>query len=72
MDLHSEDDLLQRSKLKILVVPISPISKKDFTKYLQLLKPFSAVSLAELTPPDSKTGCNFGIYYSQIFAGTLS
>ncbi|KAJ3364329.1 hypothetical protein HDU91_002647 [Kappamyces sp. JEL0680] len=49
------NDLLEKTQLKIIVVPISPLTKADFLVYLGLLKQFSTVSLAELTPPDSKT-----------------
>ena len=54
--MQDTDDLLTRAKLKIIVVPISPISKIDFDNYLSLFQPFSTVVLGELSSLDSKTG----------------
>jgi hypothetical protein len=56
--MQDTDDLLTRAKLKIIVVPISPISKIDFANYLSLFQPFSTVVLGELSSLDSKTGNN--------------
>lgn len=49
-------DLTGFATVKILVVPVSPQKKESFSNYFNILNKFSDISLAELTPPDSKTG----------------
>jgi hypothetical protein len=47
--------MLSHHRVKILVVPLN-IDKDKFKKYHALLQELSAVSLADLTPPDPKVG----------------
>jgi Transport protein Trs120 or TRAPPC9, TRAPP II complex subunit len=47
--------LLSPTKIKVLLVPINPISQSTFVKYLSILRSFKSIHVGELTPPDSKT-----------------
>ena len=49
-------NLTDFARIKILVLPISPQKQSNFDNYFSVLSKFSSISLAELTPPDSKTG----------------
>lgn len=48
--------LLENLKIKTLVVPVHPIKKETFDHYVELLRKFSVVSMADLTPPDPARG----------------
>ncbi|TPX66055.1 hypothetical protein SpCBS45565_g04757 [Spizellomyces sp. 'palustris'] len=46
-------DLLKFARMRILLVPVHPIRRDTFRKYVDSLSQFDVVSLMDLTPPDS-------------------
>lgn len=50
-------DVLSNCKVRVLLVPVPPIKKTTFYKYVELVKTFNVVRLGDVTP-DLKKGAN--------------
>ncbi|KAI8803231.1 transport protein Trs120 or TRAPPC9 TRAPP II complex subunit-domain-containing protein [Cladochytrium replicatum] len=55
----SSFDFINNAKIRILLVPIAPIKKDTFRRYVDVLSRFNVVSLADLTPADPNKGGKF-------------
>ena len=57
--LHADTfDLSEMATIKVIVVPVGHQKKDSFQSHFSHFQKYSTLSLAELTPPDSKTGTN--------------
>lgn len=50
-------DVTSSCRVRVLLVPVSPIKKSTFYKYIELVKTFHLVRLGDVTP-DLKKGAN--------------
>lgn len=50
-------NLTTNCRVRVLLVPVSPIKKSTFYKYVELVKTFNMVRLGDVTP-DLKKGSN--------------
>lgn len=50
-------DVTSSCRVRVLLVPVSPIKKATFYKYIELVKTFNLVRLGDVTP-DLKKGAN--------------
>lgn len=50
-------DVAVNCRVRVLLVPVSPIKKSTFHKYAELVKKFNMVRLGDVTP-DLKKGAN--------------
>ncbi|KAJ3311956.1 hypothetical protein HDU76_002999 [Blyttiomyces sp. JEL0837] len=50
--MELEFPLLGPSRAKILIVPVHPLKKDTFRRYVDLISQFCVVSVAEITPPE--------------------
>ncbi|KAI8641004.1 TRAPP II complex [Parasitella parasitica] len=58
-------DVTSSCRVRVLLVPVSPIKKSTFYKYVELVKTFNLVRLGDVTP-DLKKGAN-AMFSSQVF-----
>ncbi|CEP15600.1 hypothetical protein [Parasitella parasitica] len=58
-------DVTSSCKVRVLLVPVAPIKKATFNKYVELVKTFNLVRLGDVTP-DMKKGAN-AMFSSQAF-----
>lgn len=58
-------DVTSSCRVRVLLVPVSPIKKSTFYKYVELVKTFHLVRLGDVTP-DLKKGAN-AMFSSQVF-----
>lgn len=56
-------DITTASKVRILLVPVSPIKKSTFWKHVEIVKQFSSVRLGDVTP-DLHKGANGMLFIS--------
>lgn len=50
-------DVTSNCRVRVLLVPVSPIKKSTFYKYVELVKTFNVVRLGDVTP-DLKKGAS--------------
>lgn len=50
-------DVTSSCRVRVLLVPVSPIKKSTFCKYVELVKTFNLVRLGDVTP-DLKKGAS--------------
>ncbi|GAA5816542.1 hypothetical protein MFLAVUS_010072 [Mucor flavus] len=58
-------DVTSNCRVRVLLVPVSPIKKSTFYKYVELVKTFNVVRLGDVTP-DLKKGAS-AMFSSQVF-----
>ncbi|KAI7903009.1 TRAPP II complex [Cokeromyces recurvatus] len=58
-------DVLSSCKIRVLLIPVSPIKRSTFHKYVDLFKHFHLIRLGDVTP-DLKKGAN-AMFSSQVF-----
>jgi hypothetical protein len=54
-------DVTSNCRVRVLLVPVSPIKKATFYKYVELVKTFHVVRLGDVTP-DLKKGASGNNY----------
>ncbi|GAN03919.1 hypercellular protein [Mucor ambiguus] len=65
LDMDLAIDVTSSCRVRVLLVPVSPIKKSTFYKYVELVKTFHLVRLGDVTP-DLKKGAN-AMFSSQVF-----
>ncbi|KAK4519974.1 uncharacterized protein ATC70_010218 [Mucor velutinosus] len=65
IDMDLAIDVTSSCRVRVLLVPVSPIKKSTFYKYVELVKTFHVVRLGDVTP-DLKKGAN-AMFSSQVF-----
>ncbi|KAJ1562237.1 Trafficking protein particle complex subunit 9, partial [Nowakowskiella sp. JEL0078] len=66
MFTHSTLDFIDLARIRILVVPVTPLESETFRKYVDLICRLNVISLPDLTPPPLETAKG-GKFTEQLF-----